>query len=224
MVQYKNLCKLHWEHDWYIRHINQSSHGTSLEKMYSLLWRDFHRPKYGLKRLQNCWIWQSTSTLGYQVQSLEKAETIFTSCPPKLVTIDIAGRMTRTKVGNLFVFVIPNLCSNLTRAISTTKIISTQADHIIFNAWVIPHVTPEDILADNGQLFVKKFFTPLSAYWGAKNSITNAFHSQTNGQVKRFDKTLVCWLWLNIPTGKYNGIYICSSTEICIYLSGTLRS
>ena len=46
------------------------------------------------------------------------------------------------------------------------------------------------LLSDNGGEFIAKFFRAVCRIFGIRNLFTTAYHPQTNGQAKRFNRTL----------------------------------
>lgn len=54
--------------------------------------------------------------------------------------------------------------------------------------------SPDTVLTDNGKQFTSKFFAALCAFLGTKLITTAEYHSQANGQVERYNRTLVARL------------------------------
>ncbi|MBR7801843.1 transposase, partial [Undibacterium sp. FT137W] len=50
---------------------------------------------------------------------------------------------------------------------------------------------PDSVLTDNGPQFASLFFQGVCDLMGIKNLFTTTYHPQTNGQVERFNRTLV---------------------------------
>jgi len=50
---------------------------------------------------------------------------------------------------------------------------------------------PDTVLTDNGPQFASLFFQGVCNLMGIRNLYTSTYHPQTNGQVERFNKTLV---------------------------------
>ena len=50
---------------------------------------------------------------------------------------------------------------------------------------------PDTVLTDNGPEFASLFFQGVCNLMGIRNLYTSTYHPQTNGQVERFNKTLV---------------------------------
>jgi hypothetical protein len=57
--------------------------------------------------------------------------------------------------------------------------------------WVSVYGPPVSLLTDNGPQFAVKFFQDACAELGIKTVFTTAYHPQTNGQVERYNRTLV---------------------------------
>jgi hypothetical protein len=81
--------------------------------------------------------------------------------------------------------------SKLTRTIplrTTSAFVVAKAfcDH-----WVFVYGPPRYILTDNGSQFTAKFFLAVCRELGIDKVFTTAYHPQTNGQVERFNRTIV---------------------------------
>ena len=50
---------------------------------------------------------------------------------------------------------------------------------------------PLRLLADNGSQFISKLFQEICRLLGLKNLFTSTYHPQTNGQVERFNRTII---------------------------------
>lgn len=111
--------------------------------------------------------------------------------PLEFVALDLLGPLPRTNKGNQYVDVITGRYSKLTRAIPTGHVTSTNVAYIVFNDWVIPYGIPTYILTDNGTQLTSKSFATLCTHLGTKQLTTTAYHPQTNGQVERYNKTIV---------------------------------
>lgn len=63
---------------------------------------------------------------------------------------------------------------------------------------MIPSGILETILLDNGEEFLSNCFTLLCARLEMTDPTMNVIYTQTNGQVKRYNSTLVSQVWLYI--------------------------
>ena len=53
---------------------------------------------------------------------------------------------------------------------------------------------PLSVLADNGKQFVSRLFQEVCRVLGIRNVFTTTYHPQTNGQVERFNRTILAAL------------------------------
>lgn len=71
---------------------------------------------------------------------------------------------------------------------------STSRAIVFFKNWVIPFGIPLYALTDNRLLFVSKLFATETAGLGTKHLTMIAYHWQTEGQVGKFNTTIVAHL------------------------------
>jgi hypothetical protein len=57
--------------------------------------------------------------------------------------------------------------------------------------WVYTYGAPQHVLTDNGPQFTAKFFHAVCRELGIEKVFTTAYHPQTNGQVERFNRTIL---------------------------------
>jgi transposase InsO family protein len=74
---------------------------------------------------------------------------------------------------------------------STEDYHGSQCSEGVLEAWVFSYVPPRYLLTDNGAQFAAKFFLPVCRELGSEKVFTTAYHPQTNGQVERFNRTIV---------------------------------
>lgn len=113
------------------------------------------------------------------------------SAPLEYVAIDILGPLPKTSHGNRFLLVMTDRFSKLTRTVplrTTTALVCARAfcDH-----WVYSYGAPRHVLTDNGPQFTAKFFHAVCRELGIEKVFTTAYHPQTNGQVERFNRTIL---------------------------------
>ena len=60
--------------------------------------------------------------------------------------------------------------------------------------WVFQYGPRAHLLSDNGGQFTAKFFQDVCAILGVRKLLTTAYHPQTNGQVERFNRTILAGL------------------------------
>ena len=64
----------------------------------------------------------------------------------------------------------------------------------IIHAWVVCYGPPDRILSDQGPQFMSNFFIAVMKVLGTKTVRTTAYDPQTNGQVKRYNRTMATQL------------------------------
>jgi transposase InsO family protein len=129
--------------------------------------------------------------------------------PLESVAMDILGPLPKTRHGNRFRLVIVDRYSKITRTVplrTTTALVVAQAfcDH-----WIFVYGPPVSLLTDNGPQFTDNFFQAVCAELGIKKLFTTAYHAQTNGQVERYNPTLIGNLRVMCPKGRTTGTTSC---------------
>lgn len=84
--------------------------------------------------------------------------------------------------------------SQLVRAIPLPM---TKAPHVamlVLENWIMPYKISDTVMMDNGPQFVSESFVALWASMGTKLVMTTEYCHQANGQVERFNMTLVARL------------------------------
>ena len=114
--------------------------------------------------------------------------------PLQFVAIDLLGPLPRTTNGNRHVLVITDRFSKLSRAVPLVRINSTSVVRAFLENWAYPYALPETLLSDNGTQFTSKFFEEICTTLGVKHLTTTTYHPQANGQVERYNRTLVARL------------------------------
>ena len=81
--------------------------------------------------------------------------------------------------------------SKLTRTSPLRTITSTSVARAFCNDWVFAYGPPALVLTDRGQQFASKFFLAVCAILGIQKLFTTAYHPRANGQVERYNRTLL---------------------------------
>lgn len=159
-------------------------------RMYDTMRRDYYWPHMAndvAEIINQC---QSCARNRGHVKLQRQLQLFPASGPLEFVALDILGPLPKTKKENLYVVVMTDRYSKLTRDIPTSSITTTAVKYIFSEHWINPHGIPAFVLTDNGTLLVSKFFATLCTHLGLKQLTTTAYHPQTNGQVERYKKTL----------------------------------
>jgi transposase InsO family protein len=111
--------------------------------------------------------------------------------PPEFVAIDILGPLPKTVHGNRFLLVILDRFSKLTRTIPMRTTTSLAVAKAFCTHWCFAYGPPKFLLSDNGTQFTAKFFIEVCRELGIAKVFTTAYSPQTNGQVERFNRTIL---------------------------------
>ena len=110
------------------------------------------------------------------------------------VAVDILGPLVRSKAGNKFVLVLTDRFSKLTKCMALRRITAISVASAVLDTWVSCYGPPSKLLSDQGSQFMSKFFIAAMKMLGTETVRTTAYHPQTNGQVERYNRTLVTQL------------------------------
>lgn len=117
--------------------------------------------------------------------------TVPASGPLKFVAIDIFGALTQRKNGSVFVIVVTDRYLKMKRAIPTSNRTAAYILKVSLDQWILSYGTSDYMLTDNGPQFVSMFFSRLCGVLGLNHLTKTAYHSQMNGQVEKYNKTII---------------------------------
>ena len=111
--------------------------------------------------------------------------------PLEFVSIDILGPLVRTARGNRYLLVISDRYTKLTRTVPLPRVTASVVARAFATHWLFTYGPPALLLSDNGKQFVSRLFVNLCRIVGTENAFTTTYHPQTNGQVERFNRTIL---------------------------------
>ena len=114
--------------------------------------------------------------------------------PLESIAIDILGPLTRTRKKNRYLLVISDRFTKLTQVVSLPRINAYTVAVAFCEAWVFKYGAPRSLLSDNGKQFVAQLFQSVCKILGVSNIFTATYHPQTNGQVERYNRTILSML------------------------------
>jgi len=163
-----------------------------VNRMYSAMRRNY----YWESMAAEVYAWVSSCSSCLRNRLVPKRRTtlpkLFPATKPiASVSMDLLGPLTTTKTGSVFLLIIVDRFTKLVRAIPMTSISATDVASAFCRDWISVHGPPDTALSDNGPQFASLFFQGVCSLMGIKNLYTTTYHPQTNGQVERFNKTLV---------------------------------
>jgi transposase InsO family protein len=105
--------------------------------------------------------------------------------------MDILGPLPRTKHGNSFLLVIADRFSNITKTVPLRTVTALSVARAFCDHWAYVYGPPVSLLTDSGPQFTAKFFQAVCAELGIHKVFPTAYHPQTNGQVERYNRTIL---------------------------------
>jgi transposase InsO family protein len=105
--------------------------------------------------------------------------------------MDILGPLPRKKHGNRFLLVIADRFSKVTKTAPLRTITALSVARAFCDHWAYIYGPPASLLTDNSRQFTAKSFQAACAELGIKKVFTTAYHPQTNGQVERYNRTIL---------------------------------
>ena len=115
----------------------------------------------------------------------------------------------------------------MTRAIPLRDATALTVSSAFIDTRVAAHGIPDSVLTDNGPQFASVYYQGIRGLLGIASNYTSPYHPQTNGQVERYNRTLVrqlrCYIaehqkkWdshLSLLTTAYNTQVHASTGEI----------
>ena len=114
--------------------------------------------------------------------------------PLESLAMDILGPLTKTKSGCEYLLVICCRFTKLTQVVPLRSITAYNLAVAFCTHWVFKYGPPRYLLCDNAQYFTAKFFQAVCRHLGIENRFVTTYHPQANGQVERYNRTLVAML------------------------------
>ena len=161
--------------------------------MYANLRRDFFWPsmagdcKAAVARCPEC----SRRQLRQRRRRASTLKLFMPNGPLEFVCVDILGPLPPTKNGNKFLLVMADRFSKLTRAVALPDARAETVARAFLEHWLSVYGVPLVCLSDNGSNFRSKFFQSVCGLLGIKNLFSTPYHPQTQGQVERFNRTIL---------------------------------
>ena len=84
--------------------------------------------------------------------------------------------------------------SKLTHVLPLRRINAYTIAAAFVEAWVFKYGPPKTLISDNGKQFGAKCVQAVCSLLGIMNIFTSTYHPQTNGQVERYNRTILAML------------------------------
>lgn len=107
------------------------------------------------------------------------------------VNIAILGPLPKSKARNHFVLVFTDRFSKVVRTMALRTITAVTVASALVEVWVASYGPPDVLLSDQGAQFTSKSFLAVCRTLNIEQKATTPYHPQTNGQVERYNRTIV---------------------------------
>jgi len=107
------------------------------------------------------------------------------------LAMDVLGPLPTSKGGHKHVPVICDRFTELTRAVPLREGTALTKESAFMDTWVAAFGIPDTVLTDDGPQFASVYYQGILGLLGIASNYTSSYHSQTNGQVERYNRTLV---------------------------------
>ena len=114
-----------------------------------------------------------------------------TGAPGERISMDILGPLVLTPRGNLFVLVIADHFSKVTKAFPLKDQKAETIARVLTERWILEYGEPMQVHADQGTNFESALIKELCKIHGIEKTRTSPYHPQADGMVEKFNKTLV---------------------------------
>ena len=114
--------------------------------------------------------------------------------PLESLSIDILGPLTKKKKGHRFLLDIKDRFTKLTQVIPLRRIDAYTVALAFVEACICKYGRPKTLISDNSKQFAAKFFQGVCSLLGLSNIFTSIYHTQTNGQFERYNRTILAML------------------------------
>ena len=127
--------------------------------------------------------------------------------PNERVAMDILGPLVETTQGNKYVLCITDYFTKFTQAIPLPNQMSETVAKAFVSEWLHVYGEPDQVHTDQGRNFESELMHQLYEVYGIDKTRTSPYHPQSDGQVERFNKTVMDLVFaLNRETDKWDEI------------------
>src|SRR5438874_2594431 len=110
--------------------------------------------------------------------------------PFERIGIDFVEPLEKTRRGNKYILVVTDYLTKWPEAKAMKDATATNVVKFIYKIIICRHGCPKIILSDRGTHFKNKLVEELCEKFEIKHKLLAPYHSQTNGLVERFNRTL----------------------------------
>ena len=111
--------------------------------------------------------------------------------PMHKVAMDIVGPLPKSRAGNKYILVISDYFSKWTEAYPLPNQEASTVALKLVDQWICRFSVPEQLHSDQGRQFESELIAEVCKLLNIKKTRTTAYHPQSDGQVERFNRTLL---------------------------------
>lgn len=111
--------------------------------------------------------------------------------PFAAIAMDLLGPLPKTQTGHEYLLVMCDRFTKLTRAVPLKDTTAMDVVSAFLDHWVAAYGIPDSTLTDNGPQFASVLFQGVLSLLGIVANFATPYHPQTNGQVERFNHTII---------------------------------
>ena len=161
-------------------------------RMFETIRRTFYWPSMGVDVYTTARQCSSCARENVKLRKHASSMKLFPAAKPlEFLAIDLLGPLPRTPKGFRYILVITDRYSKLTRVVPLKNMTALTVAKAFCEHWVYPYGPPAYLLSDNGGQFASRYFQAVCSTLGIRNLFTTAYHPKANGQVERFNRTLL---------------------------------
>ena len=124
--------------------------------------------------------------------------------PLSFVALDLLGVLPKSKTGHDYVLVITDRFTEFMRAIPLKSTTSQTVIDTFLTYGAYAYGLPDRLLSENSPQFTARYFQHAMASLNIKHSPTSTYHPQTNGQMERYNSTLIARLRHYVAEHQWN--------------------
>jgi len=107
------------------------------------------------------------------------------------LAMDLLGPLPTSRGGHKHALIICDRFPKLTRAIPLREATALTVESAFIDTWVAAYGIPDTVLTDKGPHFASVYYKGILGFLGIASNYTSPYHPQTNGQIERYNRTLV---------------------------------
>jgi hypothetical protein len=131
-------------------------------------------------------------------------QPIEVNAPFDTIAMDVLGPLPESNRGNKYVFVVADLFSKFAFAFALASVMSSNIADILVHHIFCVFGIPSRLISDQGSNFTSHLLREITRLLNVQHNVTSAYHPQSDGQVERFNSTLLSMLSHYVDVDQHN--------------------